>query len=99
MRLQFDPYWVLLYLQRSEEHTSELQSRRDLVCRLLLEKKNCQSPAFSARRRHCAAARLGQPAAGWQHHLRSDCRSERAGHQSVRKAWLQDKIEINLARR
>src|SRR5438874_9119840 len=25
---------------RSEEHTSELQSRRDLVCRLLLEKKN-----------------------------------------------------------
>src|SRR5438874_9180007 len=26
--------------RRSEEHTSELQSRRDLVCRLLLEKKN-----------------------------------------------------------
>src|SRR5438874_13154421 len=26
-------------VQRSEEHTSELQSRRDLVCRLLLEKK------------------------------------------------------------
>src|SRR5215471_10214338 len=26
-------------LLRSEEHTSELQSRRDLVCRLLLEKK------------------------------------------------------------
>src|SRR5690349_21976333 len=26
-------------LVRSEEHTSELQSRRDLVCRLLLEKK------------------------------------------------------------
>src|SRR5438874_3283996 len=31
---------VGLYLnKRSEEHTSELQSRRDLVCRLLLEKK------------------------------------------------------------
>src|SRR5438874_4122587 len=34
---------------RSEEHTSELQSRRDLVCRLLLEKKkenngNLQGP-------------------------------------------------------
>src|SRR5699024_11936258 len=29
---------VFLYL-RSEEHTSELQSRFDLVCRLLLEKK------------------------------------------------------------
>src|SRR3712207_7161279 len=30
---------VLLDLQRSEEHTSELQSRQYLVCRLLLEKK------------------------------------------------------------
>src|SRR5699024_11552555 len=28
-----------LYFSRSEEHTSELQSRFDLVCRLLLEKK------------------------------------------------------------
>src|SRR5690606_41760953 len=28
---------------RSEEHTSELQSRENLVCRLLLEKKNKQS--------------------------------------------------------
>src|SRR6266513_4769911 len=28
---------------RSEEHTSELQSRFDLVCRLLLEKKNTQT--------------------------------------------------------
>src|SRR5438132_9496862 len=27
-------------LSRSEEHTSELQSHSDLVCRLLLEKKN-----------------------------------------------------------
>src|SRR5438874_1897488 len=27
------------WTRRSEEHTSELQSRRDLVCRLLLEKK------------------------------------------------------------
>src|SRR5690349_19659622 len=31
--------YVLHYPFRSEEHTSELQSRRDLVCRLLLEKK------------------------------------------------------------
>src|SRR5204863_8414251 len=28
-----------ILIVRSEEHTSELQSRRDLVCRLLLEKK------------------------------------------------------------
>src|SRR5437588_5779591 len=30
----------MLALVRSEEHTSELQSHSDLVCRLLLEKKN-----------------------------------------------------------
>src|SRR5690349_22843536 len=32
---------------RSEEHTSELQSRRDLVCRLLLEKKKKKSQVTS----------------------------------------------------
>src|SRR5690606_34953446 len=31
-------------IQRSEEHTSELQSRENLVCRLLLEKKNQVNP-------------------------------------------------------
>src|SRR3712207_7411314 len=31
---------------RSEEHTSELQSRQYLVCRLLLEKKNIHLTAF-----------------------------------------------------
>src|SRR5438874_8463167 len=31
---------------RSEEHTSELQSRRDLVCRLLLEKKKQEVSTF-----------------------------------------------------
>src|SRR5438874_4071807 len=30
---------IVSKVKRSEEHTSELQSRRDLVCRLLLEKK------------------------------------------------------------
>src|SRR5439155_8569643 len=33
----------LTYNYRSEEHTSELQSRGHLVCRLLLEKKNCRA--------------------------------------------------------
>src|SRR5699024_5311149 len=33
--------------QRSEEHTSELQSRFDLVCRLLLEKKNLKTLLMS----------------------------------------------------
>src|SRR5690606_23769697 len=31
---------VRVRMRRSEEHTSELQSRENLVCRLLLEKKN-----------------------------------------------------------
>src|SRR5207249_5417249 len=33
---------TIIFALRSEEHTSELQSRFDLVCRLLLEKKNRQ---------------------------------------------------------
>src|SRR5437870_8876566 len=33
-------------VKRSEEHTSELQSRGHLVCRLLLEKKNIQSSTY-----------------------------------------------------
>src|SRR5690554_7125098 len=37
----FDP---LDKLRRSEEHTSELQSRPHLVCRLLLEKKKKNTP-------------------------------------------------------
>src|SRR2546429_4953141 len=36
---------------RSEEHTSELQSRLHLVCRLLLEKK--KTPHDKRERRHC----------------------------------------------
>src|SRR6201989_3671658 len=38
---------------RSEEHTSELQSRRDIVCRLLLEKKKQRS--YGPSRVVCAA--------------------------------------------
>src|SRR5438067_6673518 len=34
--------------RRSEEHTSELQSRFDLVCRLLLEKKKNKEAALSS---------------------------------------------------
>src|SRR2546422_6320499 len=40
------PCWV----SRSEEHTSELQSRLHLVCRLLLEKKNKQILMYTPRR-------------------------------------------------
>src|SRR2546430_12591817 len=42
--------FIAVYCQRSEEHTSELQSQSNLVCRLLLEKKTtrtsrCHVPA------------------------------------------------------
>src|SRR2546421_3110857 len=37
---------------RSEEHTSELQSRSDLVCRLLLEKKKTKDIATTPSRDH-----------------------------------------------
>src|SRR3712207_8985706 len=39
---------------RSEEHTSELQSRQYLVCRLLLEKKNKNTP--NSLLHHCRIA-------------------------------------------
>src|SRR5438874_6974964 len=38
--------------ERSEEHTSELQSRRDLVCRLLLEKKKKQDRVTYSKTKH-----------------------------------------------
>src|SRR5438874_10347659 len=45
-------------LHRSEEHTSELQSRRDLVCRLLLEKKNPQPYRPTYRNWTCSPYRV-----------------------------------------
>src|SRR5438876_4996968 len=47
---------VVAKIQRSEEHTSELQSPVHLVCRLLLEKKNTTQIASSSMRR---ASRIG----------------------------------------
>src|SRR5699024_11927497 len=38
--------WFYILSSRSEEHTSELQSRFDLVCRLLLEKKKLYTKYF-----------------------------------------------------
>src|SRR2546429_6677644 len=43
---------------RSEEHTSELQSRLHLVCRLLLEKKKKRRAPLAAPSRPAADARL-----------------------------------------
>src|SRR3712207_7871857 len=44
---QCDTFCVRNTLRRSEEHTSELQSRQYLVCRLLLEKKKKKSTHIS----------------------------------------------------
>src|SRR2546429_1796896 len=44
---------------RSEEHTSELQSRLHLVCRLLLEKKKNKSESPTALCTTCTLPRLG----------------------------------------
>src|SRR5258707_4278758 len=44
---KMDP-WSCLCQRRSEEHTSELQSRQYLVCRLLLEKKKKQKTTQAA---------------------------------------------------
>src|SRR2546429_1251011 len=50
------------FIKRSEEHTSELQSRLHLVCRLLLEKKKNDSPQSPLRLSvspspHCVSTR------------------------------------------
>src|ERR1039458_3648334 len=56
------PCGVPSTLLRSEEHTSELQSLRQLVCRLLLEKNNKlimnAPPALDANREHASASLL-----------------------------------------
>src|SRR5260370_8887716 len=53
---KFDPN---VLLERSEEHTSELQSHLNLVCRLLLEKKKTRQHAHpSVRMAYTTEARL-----------------------------------------
>src|SRR5436853_4128147 len=48
--------------ERSEEHTSELQSLRHLVCRLLLEKKNAErSPSRTRTSRTVRRSRHARP--------------------------------------
>src|SRR5690242_21015697 len=65
---------------RSEEHTSELQSYVNLVCRLLLEKKNTPHPAAPtlavvvvSRHLGCGHRRLAEPSAAAALHRRVSC--------------------------
>src|SRR5438105_5842710 len=53
-------FWLAKII-RSEEHTSELQSRVDLVCRLLLEKKNDHAHTCQSRSVHNGAIRGDKP--------------------------------------
>src|SRR2546422_4349566 len=53
---------------RSEEHTSELQSRLHLVCRLLLEKKKSSQ---HTRRLPTARAQAYRPSVDWHHNCLS----------------------------
>src|SRR5436309_4681272 len=55
-------YNVLLSTPRSEEHTSELQSRENLVCRLLLEKKKKQQTKY------CSPNLISNPTTGYLSH-------------------------------
>src|SRR5256886_6473707 len=56
--VQFDSN--LFGLLRSEEHTSELQSQSNLVCRLLLEKKTPEADPTRRRRPSARCLRLGR---------------------------------------
>src|SRR5205814_3989679 len=67
-RLGADRTWIArTYFVRSEEHTSELQSLRHIVCRLLLEKKNDQ---VTPDRRRVERSPVGEVEAVRSHELR-----------------------------
>src|SRR5690349_11158026 len=72
-----------LVAERSEEHTSELQSRRDLVCRLLLEKKKAR---VSSPWRGHFPARGSSPATRCPRGGSSPRRRHRAGARTARAA-------------
>src|SRR2546427_2044832 len=61
---EIEPSWLQGNAKRSEEHTSELQSQSNLVCRLLLEKKkekhSYQEGSARIVRRHCCCAAVSQ---------------------------------------
>src|SRR2546430_11732583 len=63
-RAQPEP-WYVVRKGRSEEHTSELQSQSNLVCRLLLEKKKKpNASAWTSRRSHRTRASCTADQAG-----------------------------------
>src|SRR5437773_3269622 len=75
---------------RSEEHTSELQSHHDLVCRLLLEKKN----RCARDRRESLTGRLAV-----QEHRRGDGRRVLGGWRTSRRSGARVPIRAGSASR
>src|SRR5256885_13241006 len=57
--------WDRKLAARSEEHTSELQSPCNLVCRILLEKKNSSPAEISRRSPSRSASRTRRSARAW----------------------------------
>src|SRR2546430_7777425 len=55
------------HLRRSEEHTSELQSQSNLVCRLLLEKKKTHKKAYLYRQKNRGPPSSRDPSAHRPH--------------------------------
>src|SRR5256886_12636988 len=85
------PGWAITWLAaRSEEHTSELQSQSNLVCRLLLEKKNNIV-------RRSASTHLGQHPT-WVHRIRKRRRppaGDGASHRIIEH--LYDSVTLDAA--
>src|SRR5207253_5856908 len=71
-RDRLDMSWPLTVLDRSEEHTSELQSRGHLVCRLLLEKKKTNTSTIPAQPSHLT--HFGRVGCNSAHFSRTDHR-------------------------
>src|SRR2546429_3426523 len=75
-------------IARSEEHTSELQSRLHLVCRLLLEKKKTTQNHELPRKPRCRQLVLSDPDSRQPHELPipPTCRARRYVHIPSRKS-------------
>src|SRR5438445_3466738 len=82
---------AMLLRGRSEEHTSELQSRQYLVCRLLLEKKKTRA-AQAENGSNASTKQMSQATTNTSHAARTQCRptittAGASSHQHAERAW------------
>src|SRR2546429_6947001 len=84
---------ILTYLLRSEEHTSELQSRLHLVCRLLLEKeKKLNLTLLNVLDQHHAEAQRLQHVTRCEPHAAGHPRAARRTHPPRSPASVADPV-------